>query len=352
MLQILSAHRRGTYWDSLISSDRLEIVMRVIALEEHFSLPFAAERVGPQRIKARGFPPPGGRTAHLGPLLRDVADGRVADLEANGISLQILSSAGPGADLLDGDDGIRLAKDMNDKLAEYVSAHKGRLAGFAHLPMRSPEAAARELERSVRELGFLGGLINGMTEDLFLDDPRFDPILAAAEQLNVPLYVHPALPPEAVRKIYYDRLPGETGEALATAGWGWHSETALHILRMVVAGTLDKHPKLKLIIGHMGEGLPAMLARCDDVMGPVTTHLSRSISATILDQVWITTAGFLYMPPFLAALTTFGADRILFSVDYPFTSNQKALPFLKSLPVSPADLEKIAHGNAERLLNI
>jgi predicted TIM-barrel fold metal-dependent hydrolase len=329
------------------------MTMRVIALEEHFSLPFVADRIGPERIRERGFPPPDmQRHSHLGPLLGDIGTGRVADMDTNGISLQVMSSSGPGADLLNGDDGIALAAEMNDRLAETVNAHKGRLAGFAHLPMRTPEAAARELERSIKSLGFLGGLINGMTEDLFLDDPRYEPILAAAEQLDVPIYVHPNVPPESIRKIYYDRLPGMTGFVLGTAGWGWHSETALHVLRLVLSGALDRHPRLKIVIGHMGEGLPAMLARCDDVLGPVSKHLSRSVSATILDQIWITSAGFLHMTPFLAALTTFGTDRILFSVDYPYTSNQKALPFLNSLPISPADRAKIAHGNAERLLKL
>ncbi|HVB89864.1 MAG TPA: amidohydrolase family protein [Beijerinckiaceae bacterium] len=327
--------------------------MRVITLEEHFTLPFVAERVGAERIKRRGFPPADmNRNLHLGPLLADMGDKRVADLDEHGISLQVMSSSGPGADLVEGEAGVSLAREMNDRLGESVTKHKGRLAGFAHLPMHSPEAAALELERCVKHLGFLGGLINGVTEDLFLDDPRFDPILAKAVELDTPIYVHPSLPPEPVNRIYYERLPGRTGAVLASAGWGWHSETALHILRMVVAGTLDRHPKLRLIIGHMGEGLPAALERCDDVLGPVTKHLTRGVSQTILDQVWITTAGFLHMTPFLAALTTFGADRILFSVDYPYTTNAKAKPFLDSLPVSPADLHKIAHGNAERVLKL
>ncbi len=327
--------------------------MRVISLEDHFCFPFVNDRIGIKTVVARGFPPPDqNRQTHLNPLLEDIGAGRVADLDANGIDLQVMSLSGPGADLLEGQAGIDLARELNDMLAAGAAKYPGRLSGFAHLPMRSPEAAARELERCVKELGFLGGQVNGTTEDLFLDDPRFDPILAMAVQLDVPIYVHPYVPPTAVSAIYYDRLPGKTSFVLSTAGWGWHSETAIHILRMVIAGTLDRHPKLKLVIGHMGEGLPVMLERMDAILGPHSKHLSRSISDTILEQVWITTAGFLYKIPFQAALTTFGADRIMFSVDYPYTSNDKALPFLNALPVSPADRAKIAHGNAERLLKL
>ena len=326
--------------------------MRIITLEEHFSLPFAAKRVGQERIQARGVPAMHPFMARLSPLLADIDAGRIADLDSNGISLQVMSSAGPGADLVDGEEGIALARDMNDALAAATAKHPGRLAGFAHLPMRSPEAAARELERCVRELGFLGALVSGTTDNLFLDAPRFEPILSAAEDLDVPVYLHPAFPPAEVAAIYYSNLPGNTGSVLATAGWGWHSEVALHVLRMVASGTFDKHRKLKLIVGHMGEGLPAAMERCDDVLGPASQHLTRGISQTILEQVWITTAGFLHQVPFASAMATFGPDRIMFSVDYPFTTNAKARPFLEKLPVSDEVRAKIAHGNAEKLLKL
>ena len=168
----------------------------------------------------------------------------------------------------------------------------------------------------------------------------------------MPIYIHPHLAPEAVRKVYYGNLPSNTGNVLEAAGWGWHSETAIHVLRLVVSGTLDRHPKLKLIIGHMGEGLPVMLARCDQVFEASIAHLARPISRTILDQVWITTSGIFSEPPFLAALLTFGIDRILFSVDYPYAPNARGQAFLKSLSLSPADLAKLAHGNADRLLGL
>ena len=139
---------------------------------------------------------------------------------------------------------------------------------------------------------------------------------------------------------------------LSTAAWGWHSEVAIHVLRMVLAGTLDKHRKLKLIIGHMGEMLPVMLARIDEVSALDTGHLKRPPSRQILDQVWITTSGIFSQPPFIAALQTFGIDRIMFSVDYPYAPDAMGRKFLNECALAPADMAKLAHGNADALLKL
>jgi predicted TIM-barrel fold metal-dependent hydrolase len=328
--------------------------MRTVALEEHFTVPSLVRRISPDAISQRGF---GKRTAVPGrvnplDLLPEIGATRLKSMDASGISVQVLSTSGPGADLVDGAEGVAIAREMNDVLAEAIARHPDRYQGFAHLPMREPEAAAEELVRSVKTLDFRGALINGMTNDRFLDDGRFEPILAAAQDLDVPIYLHPHLAPQAVRELYYSNLPGTAGYVLEAAGWGWHAETAVHVLRLVLAGTLDRHPRLKLIIGHMGEGLPAMLARCDQVSEAYIQHLSRPISRTILEQVWITTSGMFSQPPFLAALLTFGIDRILFSVDYPYAANESGRAFLDSLTLAPADLAKLAHGNADRLLKL
>ncbi len=329
--------------------------MRVVALEEHFMLPELVQRIDPAAIARRGFPPPETRLgfARQAEKLKELGESRLRDMDEGGISLQVLSVSGPGADLLEPGEGQRWAREANDALARAVAAHPDRYAGFAHLPMTAPEAAADELERAVKRLGFHGALINGLTDGRFLDDARFAPILARAEALDVPIYLHPGLPPKPVREAYYDGLPGSLSFMLSMAGWGWHAETAVHVLRLVLSGTLDRYPRLQLIIGHMGEGLPAMLARCDQVFGDETPQLlRRSVSQTILEQVHVTTSGFFSLPPFLALLHTFGVDRILFSVDYPFSPNRTGRAFLDSLPVSPADREKIAHGNADRLLKL
>jgi predicted TIM-barrel fold metal-dependent hydrolase len=329
--------------------------MRIVALEEHFLVPELVRRIDREAIARRGFPPPEvpwGQASKQGELA-ELGEPRLADMEAAGITVQVLSVSGPGADLVPGAAGVALARDYNDALAQAVAARPDRYRGFAHLPMQDPPAAADELERAVTRLGFRGALINGLTEGRFLDDPRFEPILARAEALDVPIYLHPGIPPAGVRAAYYDGLPGHLGFILSIAGWGWHIETAVHVLRLVLAGTLERHPRLKLIVGHMGEALPFMLARAEQTLGTETPkHLRRGLSATILEQIWITTSGFFTLPPFMAALLTFGAERILFSVDYPYASNRAARDFLDRLPLAPADREKIAHGNADKLLKL
>jgi uncharacterized protein len=328
--------------------------MRVVALEEHFTVPSLVGRIDPEAISRRGFRPRHVLPGRVNPLqlLPEIGNTRLQSMNDAGITVQVLSTSGPGADLVDGPDGVALAREMNDDLAAAIARHPDRFAGFAHLPMRDPNAAAKELARCVQILGFHGALINGTTEDRFLDDVRFEPILSEAESLGVPIYLHPHLAPEVVRNAYYGRLPSNAGVILETAGWGWHSETAIHLLRLVLAGTLDRHRKLKLIIGHMGEGLPVMLARCDQVFEANIQHLARPVSRTILDQVWITTSGMFTEPPFLAALATFGIERILFSVDYPYAPNERGRDFLNLLSLAPEDLAKLAHGNADRLLGL
>jgi predicted TIM-barrel fold metal-dependent hydrolase len=325
--------------------------MRIVALEEHFTFPEFVAKIDPQRIVERGFPAESKAPAlvRIQQQLADIGAARIADMDASGITVHVLSAGGPGADLLDPAEGIPFARGYNDGLAQRVADHPDRLAGFAHLPMTAPEAAADELERAVKQLGFRGALINGITRGLFLDDPSFEPILARAEQLDVPIYVHPHLPPPSVRKAYYEGLPGNVGFTLGIAGWGWHAETAVHVLRLVLSGALDRHPRLKIIIGHMGEGLPAMLARCDQAFGPQVSYLQRSISRTITDQVYVTTSGFFTLPPFQVALATFGIDRLMFSIDYPFSSNQQGRTFLDSLTLAPEDMAKLTPGYADRL---
>jgi uncharacterized protein len=325
--------------------------MRVIALEEHVSFGHFASEVDPALVVQRGFMPHMGANSKAA-ALNDVEGERLRSMDEAGIDLQVLSVVGPGADLLPPDAGPAFARRYNDELAALVHKHPDRFSAFAHLPLTAPQAAADELERTAREHGFCGALINGLTGEKFLDDPMFDPILERAAALGLPLYIHPGIPPASVRRAYYDGFDPAVSFTFANAGWGWHAETAVHILRLVLSGALDRHPKLQLIVGHMGEGLPAMLARCDETFGRVKTGLQRTVSETILDQVAITIAGFFTVPPFMSALLTFGAERIMFSVDYPFAENRVARDFLDTLPVDEADKQKIAYRNAERILKL
>jgi len=328
--------------------------MRVVALEEHFTAPHLVRRIDPAAVARRGFrqrtvPPVGPNPLEL---LPDIGERRLKSMDECGITVQVLSNTGPGPDLLPGPDGVALAREMNDYLAAAVARHPDRFAGFAVLPMQSPDAAAAELARSVKELGFLGALVNGTTEGRFLDHASYAELLAAAVELDVPIYIHPHLAPEPVRHAYFGDLPAGAARVLEAAGWGWHSETAIHVLRLVLSGTLDRHRRLKLIIGHMGEMLPMMLARADEVFALDIAHLERPVGRAVLDQVWLTTSGIFSEPPFLAALLTFGIDRIMFSVDYPYAPNAKGRAFLDRLALAPADLAKLAHGNADRLLKL
>lgn len=330
--------------------------MRVIALEEHFNIPSLLARIPHELMIARGNPQPGHAPllfGRVGKTLSDLGAARLQDMDEQGISMQVLSWAGPGADLLDGAEAISWAKDCNDALAAQIAANPTRYAGFAHLPTSMPDAAAQELTRCVQNYGFCGAMINGTTNGLFLDHPSYEPLLACAEALDVPLYVHPNFPGAAVREAYYSGLPDTAGFLLSAYGFGWHAEVGIHVLRLVLSGALDKHPKLKLIIGHAGEYLPMALARTDNlVTADVARFLQRPVGEQLRAQVWVTSAGQFTLPPLRAALDVFGVDRVMFSVDYPYNTNKEGRDFIATLPFAPADQEKFCFKNAEALLGL
>jgi predicted TIM-barrel fold metal-dependent hydrolase len=190
------------------------------------------------------------------------------------------------------------------------------------------------------------------TNSAFLDDARFEPLLAAFEELDVPLYLHPGTAPRPVADILFGGLDPAVAGRLATNAWGWHAEAGLHALRMIAAGTFERHPGLRLIIGHCGEMLPFMLARIDQMLPPAVTGLPRLPSGYVHRNVWVTTSGMFSLPPVLCSIQVMGVDRVLFSVDYPFASNAAGRELLDALPLSPADKAKVAGGNAERLLGL
>jgi hypothetical protein len=328
--------------------------MRIVTLEEHFTLP-------PPGGDLAAAPAPA--TANVSSVVANAADkmtdigaGRIADMDRNGITVQVLSKAGihisPSADMFEGKEAIAFSRAFNDGFAQRIAERPDRFAAFAHLAASVPEAAADELERTVTEFGFKGALISGTIRGAFLDDPKFEPLLARAEKLDVPIYIHPGMPPAQVRKAYYEGFTKTISFGLATFAWGWHYEVALHVMRLAVSGAMDKHPRLNFIIGHMGEGLPVMLARCEHQFRNELSFLSRPLAKTITDQVFVTSAGFFTNPPFVAALETFGIDRLMFSVDYPYAGNADGRAFLNNVPLSGDDLVKFAHGNADKLLKL
>jgi uncharacterized protein len=320
--------------------------MRTIALEEHFWTPELAA------------PPGTGILAMFGPRLdeqlRDLGKDRLADMDATGIDLQIISHLPPAAQPLDGPEALAVARRANDHLAAAVAAHPDRFAGFATLPTGDPAGAADELERAVGDLGFVGALVNSTfgSNGAFLDDPRFEPLLARFSQLDVPLYLHPAPPPPALRDLLFGGLPPKVAARLATGAWGWHAEAGLHALRMVAAGVFDRHPGLRLIIGHCGEMIPFMLDRIDAMLRREWSGLPSDVSEYFLRHVWVTTSGMFSVPPVMCTIAVFGVDRVLFSVDYPLSPNTRGRELLDALPLAPADKAKVAGGNAERLLGL
>jgi predicted TIM-barrel fold metal-dependent hydrolase len=322
--------------------------MRTIALEEHFVTAGFLKATG-----AYGSAAPPWMQAIQSKLL-DLGAGRINAMDEGGIDLQVLSLVAMGMDDLDAANETSLLHDVNDELAAAVKAHPRRLAGFASLPMKDPVAAAKELERCVQTHSFTGAMLDGTVDGVFLDAPQFLPVFEAAVALGVPIYLHPAPPPRPVQTAYFSGLPGDTGHMLSIAGWGWHAEMGLHTLRLIVSGLFDRLPELQLIIGHMGEGLPYALERSSSALGRVATHLKRSVAETFRDQVHVTTSGYFTRPPFDCALAVCGIDRLMYSVDYPFSPNTYGQKFLDAVEgsLSAVDFEKLTHANAERLLKL
>jgi uncharacterized protein len=323
--------------------------MRTITLEEHFASPAFFAGPGKQlKERASNF---GDRALRLFEQLGDLGEKRLAEMDKAGIDVQVLSLTAPGVEQLDPDAAIALAQESNDFLAEAIARHPKRFGGFAALPASSPDHAAKELQRRVCHHAFQGGVINGHTRGHYLDGKFFAPILEAAESLAVPIYLHPTPPPQPVIDASYSGFAPIVTEMLAGPGWGWHVETAVHVIRMILGGVFDRHPKLQIIIGHMGETLPFMIERLD-VMPSTMTKLQRPISAYLRENLHYTFSGFNYLPNFLQLYLQVGVDRIMFSADHPYASMQQARGFLDSLPISPADKERIAHSNAEHLLHL
>jgi uncharacterized protein len=324
--------------------------LRTITLEEHFVSP--GWLAGPGRDFAeqlRGRGAPGTRIVEQ---LQDVGDGRMAEMDAAGIDMQVLSLNSPGVEQADVEEQVAIARESNDFLIDVVKKNPKRFAAFAALPVAAPELAAEELDRRVRHQGFKGTLINGHSRGRYLDDKFFWPILERAEALNVPIYLHPTVPPKPVVDILYGGFSPVVSGTFAAAGWGWHIETGVHLIRMVLGGVFDRYPKLQVVVGHLGEGVPFMLQRLNRNLPTRMTKLDRPLAAYLRENVHYTFAGFNFTATFLDLLLEVGPERIMFSVDHPYGSMAEARAFLEHIPVSAADRERIAHGNAERLFNL
>ena len=323
--------------------------MRTITLEEHFATPGFLD--GPGRDLKEQARQVGSRAERLMRDLCDISEGRIAQMDAAGIGMQVVSLTAPGVEQLEAAEAVALARDTNDALAEAIAKQPTRLSGFAALPIAAPDQAAKELERRFSDQAFAGAVINGHQRGRYLDDRFFWPVLEAAESLGAPIYLHPTKPPKPVIEASFGGFAPLVTEMLAGPGFGWHIETAVHVLRMVMGGVFDRFPKLQIVIGHMGEGLPFFMQRVD-VMPVELTQLKRPVSAYLCDNLHYTFAGFNFPPTFLDLLLEIGINRIMFSADYPYGSMAKARAFLEQIPVSAADRARIAHGNAESLFRL
>ena len=317
----------------------------VITLEEHFLSASA-----PQELLVR-YNTQLGHIPRLVESLQDVGQLRLEGMDSGAVTVQVISHT-PGLSTASLESCVR----ANDQLHKDTQDHK-RFAGFAVLPMLDPAAAAKELHRSVKDLGFVGALVDNHAQGVFYEGPAYDVFWSAAEDLDVPIYLHPTWPEEAMMKARYegDSLNKGATFSIASAGWGWHVDTAVHFLRLFAAGVFDRHPRLKLIIGHMGEMLPFQLQR---VINSTKSwgKFERGLKQVWDENLWITTSGNWSLDPMACLLRNTKKERVLYSVDYPFASSSAGRQFLIDLKnsgmVSPAEMEMICHKNAEELLKI
>ncbi|WP_433687950.1 amidohydrolase family protein [Micromonospora carbonacea] len=291
--------------------------------------------------------------------LADLGQRRIGDMDAGGLDVQILSAHTPSVQNVPGKRGIDFAYRLNRLLVEGpIAKYPGRFKAFATLPLQSPEAAADELERSVREDGFLGALTNGHIAKKYLDHPDFEPVLARAVALDVPIYLHPGYPADEIFKILYDTTRSEYTKEyqphiFSGSGYGWHQEVLTQCVRMIAYGVFDRFPKLKIIIGHMGEGLPFYFERIINDMGePTESSLKKPFEQYFQDNFWFTTSAFPETHLLTLLLKHVSVDRVMFATDYPFADIKGQTDWFRGVDLPREDKEKIAFRNAENLFRM
>jgi predicted TIM-barrel fold metal-dependent hydrolase len=317
-------------------------VCPIIAIEEHYWDPELSKHY--TGIEA-------GRAGETEQKLFDLGALRLKEMDAVGIDVQVLSHGAPSTQKLPADIAVELTRAVNDRLAKACAANPKRFAAFGALPTANPAAAADELERAVKELGFKGAMIHGTANGEFLDLKKFWPIFERAEKLDVPLYLHPALPNATVTEIYFQDYVKDFPLVVRPA-WGFTVETATQAIRLVLSGLFDKHPKLKIILGHFGETLPFLLWRIDSALKrPGQKPIS--FRDVFSNNFYLTTSGFFSNPALLCCMMEMGIDHILFAIDWPFVADNKpGVEWMQGAPLSDADKAKILSGNAQRLLKM
>lgn len=324
--------------------------MRIIALEEHYATPAVREawsKLDPadQDDSTRMF-----AGTEVDRQLDDLSDARIRRMDECGVDVQVLSLTTPGVQTLESDAAVALARQANDLVTATVRARPDRFQGFATLPTAAPDAAAGELGRAVTELGLKGAMMFGRTRGRNADHPGFLSIYEAAAHLRVPIYLHPQTPPQAVRGAYYSGLGDELDLHFATGGIGWHYETGVQLLRLILSGVFDRFPGLQVITGHWGEAVLFYLERIN-LLSRAAGRLQRPVADYFRQNVHVTPSGIFSQRYLRWVMEVLGAGRILFSTDYPyqFAGDGGARRFLAEAPISDEDRARIAHGNWERL---
>lgn len=282
------------------------------------------------------------------PKLLDLDAGRLADMDANGVDMHLLSLGIPGVQMFEADQAVALARLSNDRLAEAIRRHPTRFAGLACFAPQNPQEAAKEMERSINTLKLNGFLVNSHTGNGYLDEQRFWPILEAAEALGAPLYIHPRAPSDGMAAPFRDyRTEG--------AIWGYGIEAGTHALRLMLSGVLDRFPRLQIVLGHMGEALPFWMWRLDFMGAPgawpgrgnqlkASEYFKRNFS--------ITTSGVEDPLALRFSIDKLGIDSIMWAIDYPYQPTTPAVSFIESAPLTDQERAKVAYGNAERIFRI
>lgn len=335
---------------------------RIITTEEHFSLKEISQKVFGFNTSKSTFSTSSNQVQKElmsialpnTDVIEDVAQLRIKFMDDSGIDMQILSY-GPGSpqNITDKILALDLCRQANNELARLIKIHPTRFSGLAVLPMADPIAASEELERSVNLLGLKGAMLSGTYNGRFFDHPEFLPVFYKAQDLNIPLYMHPAPISENIASSYYqsDQWPAIAGAMFAGAGYGWHLDSGIGIIRLIISGIFDKLPALKLISGHWGEMVPFYLNRLDDQLGK-TLKLDRKISEYYKHSIYITPSGLFSEAQLQFAISEVGSDRILYSGDYPFLIDKNTRGFLENASISNEDKEKIGYKNAESIFHL
>jgi predicted TIM-barrel fold metal-dependent hydrolase len=315
-------------------------MQKIIAVEEHFMHPALANHLGhaakqPKSIRDRLF---------------DFTGIRISEMDAAGIDVQILSHQSPGSQRLPDEVAIEACKNVNNALAKVIEENSSRFLGFSMLPTNLPTTAAAELKRSVEELGLKGAMIHGLSAGRMVDEEFFWPIFSQAEKLNVPIYLHPALPDKAVTARYYSPYD-ESHPMLIRAAWGFGVEAGTQAIRMILSGIFDKHPNLRIILGHLGEALPFWLPRIQESLSRENGR-KMNFEQIFKSNFWITTSGFFSDTALELCLKVLNRDRIVFAVDWPYANNQSGVNWLKNSQIDNEIKAAIFFKNAKKLLRI